>query len=199
MDELDPDVLAVFPFGVGTELSVLKDHRIGIPRPLILRVSCMPQRGLIEARVPYLHSFVTSQFRSRIVGWIVALKLPLASDAGAVARLFHPVPERLCFGIQTSEVQPVSIVIEPRHQLNASVRAQRLRIRMGKPLPFRRHLIQPRSSITGSAVTVQPFNSDVIRHDDNHIRASALLGRKHFFINHQQSDHRQHRNGHPFE
>ena len=175
VNKFDPDVLAVLPFGVRTKLSVLKDYRVGIPRPFVFRVSCVPQRVLIEARIPDLHSFIASQFRSGIIRRVVTLQLPFASNARAVAGVFHPVPERFGFGIQAPEVQPVAIVVEPCHQLNASVRAQRLSIRMSEPLPFRRNFVQPRGSITGPAITVQTFHSDVICHDDNDVGAAGSL------------------------
>ena len=65
---------------------------------------------------------------SRIAWRVVTLQLPFAGDAGVVAGILHEVTDGFCTRIEYSEITPVAVVIQTRHQLDARVGAQRLRV-----------------------------------------------------------------------
>lgn len=81
--------------------------------------------------------------------------------------------ERPGIGIKYAEVLPVAVVVQPGHQLDASVCAQRLSVGVFEFQPLAGQLVQTWCGVAFPAITPQSFNAEVVGHDQNNIRSLA--------------------------
>jgi hypothetical protein len=142
VDVISPEVVAVFAPRVFTESAILEDHRVGVPRTFVLRMTGVPEAVFIEACVLGAHSDPAPLRRSGIINRIVARKLPLAGHQRFVPGAPQVMAESARFRVEQPEAEPVAVRVPAGHQLHARRRAERRRVSVIEAHPGRGQPVQ---------------------------------------------------------
>ena len=116
-------------------------------------------------------------------------KLPLACDCRGISRLLKEVSYRALVGAEDGECCVVSDVGEPRHELDATGRTERLRVAMLKAKALACQSVEVRCPVLPAAVGAEALEADIVSHDENDVRLlwRALSRRDRY----DQEDHRE--------
>src|SRR5688572_5674012 len=104
-------------------------------------------------------------------------QLPLAADPGGVTGFFQQMGERGRLGLEQSEFDVISNIVDARHQLRARRRAKRLDVAVFESHAGGGEPIEMRSLIRLPAVRRDALVTEVIGHDQHDVRL-ALGGAK---------------------